>query len=144
MDSPDMDEVVAAAGLVGRAGAIEFEIAWDCPHTPGEPDGHNCPSITWTCSAKYQGHRIFTEPRTHPAQAANALAVKILEGAMCRCGQPVGLFGGGGCQWKRIDKRWEPGCDSPPINMAGLGIERGDLVGMNRAARRRQNRKKKR
>lgn len=140
MDTP----VVAAADLVDRAGATEFQIAWDCPHTPDETGDHTCPDVRWTCSAKYKGHRIFTEPRQHPAQAANALAVKILTGATCRCGELVGLFGAPGCQWTLKGNRWEPSCDARPINMTGLGVERGDLVGMNRAARRRMNRKKKR
>ena len=88
--------------------------------------------------------RIFTEARSHPAQAANELAVKILTGGSCRCGETVGLFGAPGCQWQLVDDRWEPGCDAPPIDMSGVGVERGDLVGMNRAARRRAKRKRKR
>ena len=141
---PGMQPVVAAADLVGRAGAKGFEIAWDCPHATDSDSGHSCPEVTWTCSASYKGHRIFTEARSHPAQAANELAVKILTGGSCRCGETVGLFGAPGCQWQLVDDRWEPGCDAPPIDMSGVGVERGDLVGMNRAARRRAKRKRKR
>lgn len=40
-----------------------------------------------------------------------------------------------GCRWRRVGKRWEPGCDAPPIEMpAGA---RGDHAAMNRAMRRR-------
>jgi hypothetical protein len=142
MDNATGQTVVAAAHLVGRAGATEFEIAWDCPHVPDEGDDHNCPDVTWTCSAKYRGHRIFTDPHPYPGQAANALAVKILEGAMCRCGERVVLFDGEGCRWTQQGDRWVPGCDAPPIPM--VGVDRGDLVGMNRAARRRMKRRKNR
>lgn len=141
MDSGLTNAVVAAADLVGRAGATKFEIAWDCPHVPDEGDDHQCDAVTWTCSAQYKGHRIFTDGRQSPAQAANELALKILDGGRCRCGKTVSLFGGTGCQWTLQGNKWEPGCDATPINMTG--VQRGDLVGMNRAARRRLSRKKK-
>lgn len=139
--SLDAQAVVAAADLIGRAGATEF--AWDCPHTPDEGPDHNCPHVTWTCSAKYRGHRIFTDPQPYPGQAANALAVKILEGGLCRCGWPASITKQpDACHWKLVGQRWEPGCDAPPIDGRAEGLERGDLVGLNRAARRRMKRRK--
>lgn len=141
---PDMDAVVAAADLIGRAGANGFEIAWTCPHAPDIDDGHSCPDVTWTCSASFRGRRLFTNPYGHPAQAANALALKILDGAVCRCGQPVVLFTGAGCLWKRTGERWEPSCDAEPLDLGAMGVERGDLVGMNRATRRLLKKRKRR
>ncbi len=142
------DVVVACADLVGRAGAAGFELGWDCPHTPGEPDGHSCPDVTWYAHATYQGARIIIADRHTPTEAAMALTVRLLDGATCRCGEPVTLADGRpGCRWRLVGQRWEPGCDAPPVRVNGprgdhaamvraMALVRGEAPPVNRAERR--------
>lgn len=136
---PGVDAVVAAVDLIGRAGGTSFEIGWTCPHTPDEPPNHNCSDVTWWASAKWRGTRSMTQGRQTPPAAATELARKVLRGAACRCGQTVSLDGGSGCPWRLVGDQWVPGCDEPPIKVAG---PRGDLAAMrtayNRAGRRRR------
>lgn len=125
------DIVIACTDLAGRAGARDFEIAWDCPHTPGEPDDHNCPHVTWSAAVGYLGARVFTAGHPDPTTAALALAQRLLKGAACRCGQPVSLSEHtAGCRWRLMGARWEPGCDAPPVRVQG---HRGDHAAMRRA-----------
>lgn len=142
MGKPDLSALIAVVDLVGRAGAKSFEIAWDCPHAPDEDEDHFCDQVTWTCSAFYKGHRLFTEPHVLPMDAGMALAVQLLREAQCRCGRRVDLAEGGtGCLWSLKGERWEPSCDAPPID--GSAVERGDLVGLNREQRRRAKKKRR-
>lgn len=126
------DIVTACADLVGRSGAAEFEIGWTCPHTPGEPDGHTCPDVTWYASAIFKGARITVDEHASPTTAALALAERLLRGATCKCGSPVTMsdFGRPGCRWQLVGQRWEPGCDTVPVRVEG---ERGDYDAMRRA-----------
>jgi hypothetical protein len=96
----DQDAIVACARLVERSGAREFELAWDCPHTPDAPDDHTCPQVTWSAAARYRGVRIG-EQGTGPVEAANALAARLLNGATCRCGRLVTLSDTGGVAFDR-------------------------------------------
>ena len=91
MISLDEDALVATVDLVGRSGARNFELGWDCPHSPGEPDGHSCPEVRWHAHAQYRGVRITEEGRPGPVEAAEALARRLLSGATCRCGRLVTL-----------------------------------------------------
>lgn len=128
----DEDAVVAAVDLVGRAGATEFEVGYLHDDVPAEEAG-------WYAHAKYRGTRITEENHRGPTEAAEALARRILTGGRCRCGKLVALSDSGAtafptatmadgstwtaedaakagqCRWTRIGKRWEPGCDAPPI-----------------------------
>jgi hypothetical protein len=125
------DAVIACADLVGRAGASGFEIGWTCPHVPDEPDDHNCPDVTWHATAAYRGARIMTAEHRSPTLAAVALSERLLSGAACRCGEPVTLADDEpGCRWTLAGKRWEPGCDVPPVHVKG---RRGDRVALARA-----------
>lgn len=60
-------------------------------------------------------------------------------GAACRCGTTVTLNDDSqGCRWQLQGKRWQPGCDVPPLDVDG---PRGDLGAMNRAMRRAEKRR---
>lgn len=123
------DKVVAAADLVGRAGATGFEIGYLYDDVPPE-------QAAWYAHAQYKGARIIAENHPHPADAAEALAVKLLTGAKCKCGRLVALDTDGAiafrkpvmadgstftaaearragqCRWRREGKRWTSGCDA--------------------------------
>jgi hypothetical protein len=125
------DAVIACVDLAGRAGALDIEIG--C--LDGEPAGR------WYARARYQGARITAEGHAGPAEAADALAERLLTGAKCKlCGGLVALSDDGAlayehpvmadgstwtaeearqaglCRWRRPEKRWVPGCESsgPP------------------------------
>jgi hypothetical protein len=125
------DAVVACADLVGRAGALNFQIGYLHEDVPVEQAG-------WYAHAQYKGARIIVEDRRSPSEACLALAERILSGGRCRCGQLATLSDGQpGCRWRLMGSRWEPGCAAPPVDIQ----TRGDLASMgeamNRAARRR-------
>jgi hypothetical protein len=134
------DIVVACADLVGRAGAVEFEIGHVHDDMPVEEAG-------WYAHAKYRGMRITAQDHRSPTGAALALAERLLRGAACRCGVPVALSDDAqGCRWRLLGQRWEPGCDAPPLTVQG---GRGDYAAMvralgNRADRRRAERENRR
>ena len=118
------DAVLACADLVGRAGARDFEIGFMRDDVPVAEAG-------WYAVATYQGARVITDEHRSPTTAAMALAERLLTGATCRCGKPVALAdGSAGCRWRLVGKRWEPGCDVPPVHVKG---ERGDHAAMVRA-----------
>jgi hypothetical protein len=129
----DEDAVVAAADLAGRAGATSFEIGYLHDGVPAEEAG-------WYAHAQYRGTRV-TEDGRGPVEAAEALARRLLTGAKCKCGRLVALSGRGAvvhggqrmadgssftpeqasaagqCRWTRMGRRWEPGCDAPPLRL---------------------------
>lgn len=120
--------VAACHDLVGRAGATRFEIGYLHDDVPDDEAG-------WYAIAFYRGTRISVEDQPSSSAAADGLARLLLNG-MCRCGRPAVLdAGAAGCLWRRVGKRWEPGCDVAPIVMAAG--ERGDGAALNRAMRRR-------
>lgn len=134
-----LDVIVATAKLVERAGATEFELAWDCPHVPdadgNTPDGHEltCPDVQWNASAQFQGTRIIREGHPSPSAAALDLAERVFDGATCRCGQSVTLDDAtDGCRWQLVGDSWQPSCDVEPIHVKG---NRGDMAAMQQALR---------
>lgn len=136
LDQADRDKVVACADLVGRAGARQFEIGFVHEGVPVAEAG-------WYCHAQYRGARITAEDQAGPAQAAMALARKLLTGAKCRCGKLVALSAGGAvafrkpqmadgtqwtaaeaaqagqCRWRLVGDRWEPSCPVPGDRRVG-------------------------
>jgi len=129
----DRNQVQACADLVGRSGARQFEIGFlndEPPHA-------------WYAHAMFRGARIQVENQAGPAQAAMALAQKILTGAKCRCGRLVALRPGGAvafrktrmadgtewsaaqaaragqCRWRLVGARWEPSCPVPADRRVG-------------------------
>nr|MDT0660821.1 hypothetical protein [Micromonospora sp. DSM 115978] len=119
------DAVIAAADLVGRAGATQFEIGWTRDDVPVELAG-------WYCSAYYRGARLIVDEHRSPDAAAIALAERILTGGMCRCRHRVALSDqADGCRWRLVGQRWEPGCDVAPIEVDG--VHRGDIAALHQA-----------
>lgn len=129
-DNIEMGEaVIACADLVGRAGARGFQIGYLHDDVPVELAG-------WYAYAQYQGARITESDHVGPAEAAEALARRLLTGAKCRCGRLVALSRDGArafnsvladgsrftvedaqrvgqCLWVRQGRRWEPSCPVP-------------------------------
>ncbi len=139
MDRNEEAMVVACADLIGRCGAKDFEIGFLREDVPIEEAG-------WYAKARYNEHTFDSGEHRLPGGAARALAERLLEGGLCKCGQQVTLTDDKpGCRWRLTNPpepaatRWESGCDAPSIEMTG---ERGDLaalhaqMGMNREARR--------
>jgi hypothetical protein len=122
--------VIACADLVGRAGARQFQIGYVHDDVPVDQAG-------WYAHAQYRGARIQVTDQRGPAQAADALARRILTGAQCRCGRLAALSADGAvayedvamadgtrwtaaearaagqCLWRRLGQRWEPSCPTP-------------------------------
>jgi hypothetical protein len=121
----DEDALIAAADLVGRTGAKEFQIGYlndDPPHQ-------------WYAQARYKGTRISEGDHKGPIEAAEALARRLLAGGKCtKCGGLVALSGAGAmiypsatltdgtkwterdakaagqCRWTRVGRKWVAGC----------------------------------
>lgn len=132
-DPFDADAVMAAADLASRAGASGFQI------------GHTDPAegpVTWYATAEYDDNAITASGHPDPSAAATALARRILTGGKCRCGGLVALSISGAfappdtatmldgsdpralrdapqCLWILEGRRWEPGCDVPPVTLKG-------------------------
>ncbi len=127
-DRAEMEQrVLAAADLVGRTGATEFQIGYLHDVVPAD-------LAAWYAHAQYRGGRIFEENHPGPAEAAEALAQRLLTGARCSCGKLVALSDDGAfafrkgvmvdgseftvdqaraagcCRWKREGARWVSGC----------------------------------
>lgn len=110
----DQDALIAAADLVGRSGASHFEVGYLHDEVPFDEAG-------WYAHAQFKGVLIrFPEDEEStavrgPIEAAEGLARRLFAGAQCRrCGELIWLSDGeGGCRWRRMGDRWEPGCDKP-------------------------------
>lgn len=133
LSKSDQNQVIACADLVGRTGAREFQIGFL----------NDSPPHAWYAHAMFRGARLQVENQDGPAQAAMALAVKILTGAKCRCGRLVALRPGGAvafrethmadgtqwsaaeaakagqCRWRLAGDRWEPSCPVPANRKVG-------------------------
>jgi hypothetical protein len=135
----DEDVLLAAVDLVGRTGATNFEIGY--LNDPEEPEyAERGPE--WWAKAQYQGNRISVDGFDRAEGAAQALAVRILTGAKCRCGRLVALSDDGAiaypttamadgttwtadearaagqCRWTRHGPSWQPSCPKPGPNRA--------------------------
>lgn len=125
------DAVVACADLVDRCGATGFEIGYVHDDVPVDEAG-------WYAHATFKGARLIASDHRSPSAAALGLAERILAGGRCRCGQLTTLQDRQpGCRWQLMGKRWEPGCDAPPLSPDGT---RGDLGAMRAAMNRRERR----
>ena len=101
----DQDAVIACADLVGRSGGKEFELGY-------LDEDASMAEARWWAKAQYKGARIMVEEKTSPWEACDALARRIIDGAMCTgCGKDVTLVDQvGGCRWRRNGDKWEMGC----------------------------------
>lgn len=128
----DEDVLLACVDLVGRTGAKNFEIGW--LNDEGEP-AYQKHGPQWWAKAQYNGARIMVEDHPGPTEACEALALRLLTGAKCKCGKLVrlGQFGAvafddvqmadgttwtlseaeqaGQCRWRRRGKHWRKDCD---------------------------------
>lgn len=127
MNGIDDDVLAAAADLVGRTGAKNFEIGYLHDDVPASEAG-------WYATATFKGAKVIAEG-VGPTEVAAALAERLLTGARCRCGRLVALsdFGAvaydadmadgskwtkkqallaGQCRWKRQGARWEMACQT--------------------------------
>ncbi|WP_047891760.1 hypothetical protein [Micromonospora sp. RV43] len=124
--------VLACTDLIARAGGRQFELGYLHDDVPVDQAG-------WYAHVQYRGVRLFVEDQPGPAEAADALARKLLTGGRCRCGRLVALSrdgaityedatmadgsrwtvaqarAAGQCLWRRVGARWEPACP-PPVN----------------------------
>jgi hypothetical protein len=119
-DNPG-DIIMATVRLAERAGARSWELQYACPHTPDEGPGHTCPDVEWTCTVEYRGVKVFESAPT-PHDAAVALAVRLMTGAMCRCRRTVTMnerTSANQCRWTFQGDQWVPGCDAPSIAVPG-------------------------
>jgi hypothetical protein len=118
------DEVIlACAHLVEHAGAKRLDIGYVHDGVPSTEAG-------WYAIAYYGGARIFVENHASPVDAAMALSVRLLTGAICKCGAAVSLTDSEeGCRW-RLGQRWTSGCEAPPVHTPGA---RGDYEAMRHA-----------
>lgn len=128
----DEDILLATVELVGRTGAKNFEIGW--LNDPGEP-AYEKHGPQWWVKAQYKGARIQVEDFADPNSACDALAVRLLTGAKCKCRKLVALASSGAiayddvrmadgsvwtfaeaeragqCRWRRRGKHWRRGCE---------------------------------
>lgn len=149
-DNPG-DIITATGHLAEHMGASRYEVAYACPHTPDEGPGHTCPDVEWTCTVVYRGIKVFESAPT-PHEAAVALAVRLMTGAVCRCRRAVTLgerTEAGQCRWTFQRDQWVPGCDAPSIALPGSA--RGDyqairdaVAAPSRAERRAAKKRKRR
>jgi hypothetical protein len=123
----DDDRIMAGVELVARTGARQFEVGYLHEDVPAH-------EADWYAHAQYRGTRIMVEHHSHPADAVEALAVRLLTGAKCACGKLVALTPGGAlafrhphmsdgsvftieqaqqagqCLWRREGQHWVSGC----------------------------------
>lgn len=128
----DEDVLLACVELVGRTGARNFEIGW--LNDPDEP-AYEQHGPQWWAKAQLKAGRIIEENHPGPTEVCNALAVRILTGAKCKCGKLVALSSlgavayddvtmadgsrwsaadaerAGQCRWRRVGKHWKRGCE---------------------------------
>ena len=125
----DEARLLAAVDLAQRVGATSVEFG----HTGDDADVP-LDSVTWWAHAQWRGRRQVVEGQASPWEAAEALALALIEGGRCRrCGRsitarPAKLLGR--CLWRRNAATWVRGCDGGA----------GQIAPPNRAARRRARR----
>jgi len=104
-----MPRVAAAADVIELAGGSHVTLA------AGDPASDR----RWDAAASGPGgNRIAAGGYPGPAEAAEALALMIVSGTMCRCGKRAWLaLAGtgtaapdGACAWQRTEHGWHPGC----------------------------------
>lgn len=139
------DREEAAGRLAGRTGCDSFSLEWTCEHAAdarllsankdrGVPC--TCPAMRWRATATWGSNRIHSGDFPTSGGAAEALALRLLDGAICRCLKPVATSNlDGHCHWQRNGPVWTSSCSAPPIKSDG---ERGDVAGMITAFNRRR------
>ena len=101
MDLND-DVIVACMDLVGRTGARDFQMGY----LNDGPDWSESPE--WYAEASFQGAKLTSGTHPSPDLAAMALALRLLRGAVCRCGQQITLSDTPSeprCRWRLVGAR---------------------------------------
>lgn len=151
----DEDAMFAALDLVGRSGAKDCTYGYLHDGVPIEEAG-------WWAHAQYSGARLTVEGHRGPVEALEALARKVLTGAMCvHCRALISLGDGGAmvypgstradgevwtpeeiervrrlpqCRYRRIGPKWVRGCELSEY----LGPGRGKRGKRDKRPRRRR------
>jgi hypothetical protein len=103
----DQDAMDAALNLIGRTGAHGMGVGYLHDDVPADRAG-------WYAHAQYRGARITAQDHVGPVEAVEALARRLLDGALCtHCGQRIALadFPGKRCRWTRRGPQWVRGCE---------------------------------
>lgn len=108
MTPDEEDRIVAATLLVGHTGAKAFEFGF------ANDSAARVQDADWYASAQYRGARVIVEHFTHPADAAEALARRLVEGGTCtHCGRTTTMSERSSrrrCVYRRQGRRWNRGC----------------------------------
>lgn len=127
----DQDALNAALDLIERTGAKQVEIGYTREDVPVDQAG-------WYAHAQYHGARVTVENYAGPIDAAEALARRLLDGAVCVfCTRKIALsdFPGRRCRYTRSADRWVRGCETthserdPKLLQAGRRQARGPKRG---------------
>lgn len=138
----DEDAMVAAIDLVQRSGASECTYGYLHDNVPIE-------EAAWWAEARYSGARIIAEGHRGPVEALEALARKLLTGAMCsHCRALIALGDDGAvvypgsarndgsvwtdeeirrvrrlpqCRYRRVGPKWVRGCELSQYLNPGRG-----------------------
>lgn len=119
----DQDAFNAAMHLVERTGAKGIEFGYTKDDVPIE-------EADWYAYAQYQGARITVEHLTGPVEAVEALARRLLDGALCTfCGKEIALadFPGRRCRYRRQGDVWVRGCVETHHERIQSLVDRGVL-----------------
>ncbi len=101
------DRLDAALDAIGRSGAQHLEVGYL------NEDAPTSEQADWYATAQWRGTKITAEHHTGPAEAAEALVRKVLDGGTCvHCANTISLTAGhrGLCRWTRQGNRWTRGC----------------------------------
>jgi hypothetical protein len=127
MNTWDEDAMFAGLGLIERTGAKQIEIGYLHDDVPAEEAG-------WYAHARYHGARVTAEDHPGPVEAVEALARRLLTGALCVfCGREIAIadFPGRRCRYTRQGQHWVRGCVATHherikrLNDAGMRQARG-------------------
>lgn len=73
-----LGRTTAAIDLIGRTGARLFELAFD------DETGHSRMPVMWHASARFKGARVSSQAFPFPAQAAEDLLARVIDGGQCK------------------------------------------------------------
>jgi hypothetical protein len=104
----EKEALQAAADIVGRTGASDFEVGYERDGVPTEQAG-------WYAEATYKtGQKVRVEG-IGPVFAADNLVRYLLDGGQClHCQAPIVVAGPlkGCCYWTREGDKWWAGCQN--------------------------------
>jgi hypothetical protein len=99
---PDDPRFIAATELIGRTGAIQFQIRYS-----DDP-----PPVVWIAVAEYKGNHFETAAAMDPSRAVFRLCDQLIDGGTCtHCERPTGFSED--VDWMPLDEhicwyQWDP------------------------------------